>query len=352
MSYPFYLLSPFLKLFNPEIAHNLAIYALKNNLIPKPKKYEASILEQRVWGKVFSNPIGLAAGFDKNAQIIDPMLSQGFGFVEIGSVTPLPQRGNPRPRLFRLQKDKAIINRMGFNNDGMDKVAVRLLKRVRNGIVGINLGKNKSTEDIISDYRKGIIKLAPLADYVVINVSSPNTPGLRNLQCRDSLQTILSGVLKARSEFFPSDSPPILLKISPDLSDNEKIDIAKISIDMDIDGLIATNTTTDRFQGLMDKKAEEVGGLSGLPLMELSNRVLSEMYQLTEGKVPIIGVGGISSGEDAYKKIKAGATLVQLYSAMVYHGPGLVQLIKRDLAKLLRADGFTNISEAIGSEHT
>lgn len=352
MSYPFYLLSPFLKLFDPEIAHNLAIYALKNNLIPKPKKYEASILEQRVWGKVFSNPIGLAAGFDKNAQIIDPMLSQGFGFVEIGSVTPLPQRGNPRPRLFRLQKDKAIINRMGFNNDGMDEVAVRLLKRVRNGIVGINLGKNKSTEDIISDYRKGIIKLAPLADYVVINVSSPNTPGLRNLQCRDSLQTILSDVLKVRSEFFQSDSPPILLKISPDLSDNEKIDIAKISIDMDIDGLIATNTTTHRFKGSLDKKAEEVGGLSGLPLMELSNRVLSEMYQLTEGKVPIIGVGGISSGEDAYKKIKAGATLVQLYSAMVYHGPGLVQLIKRDLAKLLRADGFTNISEAIGSEHT
>ena len=348
---PYCIAGPFIMFLNPETAHDLVIGALPTGLVPSPKSFESSLLKQSVWGRSFSNPVGLAAGFDKNAQVIDPMLAQGFGFVEVGSVTPQAQVGNPRPRLFRLPSDNAVINRLGFNNDGMKKVASRLEGRGRKGIVGVNLGKNKETKDAISDYQKGMLRMAPLADYLVINVSSPNTPGLRSLQRREPLQTLLEAVLQARREVAPKNPPPLLLKIAPDLGEEDKSDIAQVSLATGIDGLIATNTTIERPQDLNDTKAQERGGLSGKPLFNPSTRVLSEMYKLTSGKIPLIGVGGVASGADAYAKIKAGATLVQFYSAMVFYGPARVQMIKRELAELLVADGFSSISEAIGSDH-
>lgn len=348
-TYP--VISPIIRLLKPEAAHELVIRALQVGLVPTTAAFESPLLKQNVWGRFFSNPVGLAAGFDKNARAVDPMLAQGFGFVEVGSVTPRAQFGNSRPRLFRLPRDKAVINRLGFNNDGMEIVASRLETRARKGIVGINLGKNKETKNAISDYREGILKLAPLADYLVVNVSSPNTPGLRGLQRRDPLKHLLESVLQARWEAIPKNPPPLLLKIAPDLDDEDKLSVAEISLVTGIDGLIATNTTTNRPQGLVDRNAKESGGLSGQPLFEPSTRVLSDMYKLTAGKIPLIGVGGVASGADAYAKIKAGATLVQLYSAMVFYGPARVQIIKRDLAKFLAADGFTSISQAIGSDH-
>jgi dihydroorotate dehydrogenase len=349
---PYCLAGPFIRLLDPETLHGLAIRALQSGLVPRPTTFESQALEQSVWGLPFTNPVGLAAGFDKNAQVVDFMLKQGFGFVEIGSVTPRPQAGNPRPRLFRLPGDKAVINRMGLNNDGMEAVASRLEARARKGIVGVNLGKNKDTEDAISDYREGMLRLAPLADYLVINVSSPNTPGMRALQGREPLQALLEAVLQARREVAAENPPPLLLKIAPDLGDEDKSDIAQVALATGIDGMIATNTTIERPQSLSDANTRESGGLSGQPLLEPSTRVLSEMYKLTAGKIPLIGVGGIASGADAYAKIRAGATLVQFYSAMVYHGPARVQIIKRDLAGLLAADGFSCVSQAIGADHS
>ncbi len=345
------LAAPFIKMLDPEAAHGLAIKALRMGLVPTPAAFADPVLEQSLWGRTFANPVGLAAGFDKNAEVADAMLAQGFGFVEIGSVTPRPQPGNPRPRLFRLPGDGAVINRMGFNNDGMEAVAARLQKRPRTGILGVNLGKNKDSLDANEDYRLGIGKLATLADYLVINVSSPNTPGLRSLQGREPLQSLLATVLAARTQAVPENPPPLLLKIAPDLSDQDKSDIAEVALATGIDGLIATNTTIARPEGLKDGNASEAGGLSGRPLFAPSTRVLSEMYQLTAGKIPLIGVGGIASGADAYAKIRAGASLVQFYSAMVYHGPGLVQTIKADLAGLIKAGGFSSISQAIGADH-
>jgi len=349
---PYCLAGHFIRLLDPETAHGLAIRALQAGLVPRPTTFESPALEQSVWGLPFTNPVGLAAGFDKNAQVVDLMLKQGFGFAEIGSVTPRPQAGNPRPRLFRLPSDKAVINRMGLNNDGIEAVASRLEARARKGIVGVNLGKNKDTEEAISDYREGMLRLAPLADYLVINVSSPNTPGLRALQGREPLQALLEAVLQARREVAAENPPPLLLKIAPDLGDEDKSDIAQVALATGIDGMIATNTTIERPQSLSDANTRESGGLSGQPLFEPSTRVLSEMYKLTAGKIPLIGVGGIASGADAYAKIRAGATLVQFYSAMVYHGPARVQIIKRDLAGLLAADGFSRVSQAIGADHS
>jgi len=345
------LAGPLIRLLDPETAHGLAIKALSAGLVPAPATFEDAVLEQTLWGRSFVNPVGLAAGFDKNAEVMEAMLGQGFGFVEIGSVTPKAQPGNPRPRLFRLAGDGAVINRMGFNNDGMDAVATRLERRSAEGLVGVNLGKNKNSEDANADYRQGIIKLAALADYLVINVSSPNTPGLRNLQGRDPLQGLLEAVLAARRAATPENPPPLLLKIAPDLSDEDKSDIAEVALSTGIDGLIATNTTIARPESLRDANAKEGGGLSGRPLLEPSTRVLSEMYHLTAGKIPLIGVGGISSGADAYAKIRAGAALVQFYSAMIYHGPGWVQTIKAELAALIKADGFSSITQAIGADH-
>jgi len=298
----------------------------------------------------FSNPVGLAAGFDKNAEVPDAMLAQGFGFVEVGSVTPQPQAGNPKPRLFRLDTDLAVINRMGFNNDGMEAVRARLQKRRNNseGWIGINLGKNKTTEQALDDYVLGIKALAGLADYVVVNVSSPNTPGLRALQGREPLTHLLAGVRQALTALALDRVPPLLLKVAPDLTDEDKADIANVVMRLRIDGIIATNTTIERPDFLTHSSKAEAGGLSGKPLMDPSTVVLADLYRLTAGKVTLVGVGGISSGADAYRKIRAGASLVQLYSALVYQGPGLINEINTELAACLRRDGFANVSDAVG----
>jgi dihydroorotate dehydrogenase len=340
---------PLLRLLPPERAHRFTIKALASGLVPIRPVADDPILASKLWGLDFPNPVGLAAGFDKNAEVPDAMLRCGFGFVEVGTVTPRPQVGNPQPRLFRLARDGAVINRMGFNNEGLDHVAARLTARRRTGILGANLGKNRDAADVTADYIRGTVALAALADYLVINVSSPNTPGLRDLQRRSEVSVLLAAVIDARDSLHLHRPPPIFLKIAPDLSRQEQEDIAEVSLVSGIDGLIISNTTTARPSDLTSANVPEPGGLSGTPLFEPSTRLLAEMYRLTHGKLPLIGVGGIASGADAYAKIRAGASLVQLYTALIYHGPKLVQHIKRDLAALLRRDGFTSITAAVGT---
>jgi len=339
---------PIIHMMDAETAHGLAIKAFKCGLIPKAKPFHDPILSSNLWGLNFSNPVGLAAGFDKNGEVPDAMLSQGFGFTEIGSVTPQPQAGNPKPRLFRLRDDKAVINRMGFNNDGLDVVAQRLSARNRNGIVGANLGKNKTQEDATADYVAGTKALAGLSDYLVVNVSSPNTPGLRALQNKDQLAELLRAVLSARNETVEKGKAPLLLKVAPDLSDEDKTDIVAVAIETGIDGMIVSNTTIERPESLRSAHKGEGGGLSGQPLFQASSKVLKEIAKEVDGRFPLIGVGGISNADQAYEKIKNGASLVQLYSALVYGGFELVREINEGLAGRLKRDGFKNISEAIG----
>ena len=339
---------PFLDRIDPERAHRLALTALKTGLLGGDRRRDSSSLEQTLFGLRFPNPIGLAAGFDKDGEVYRQTLGLGFGFVELGSVTPKPQPGNPRPRLFRLTADRAVINRMGFNNQGIAALAQRLQTRDRTrGIVGVNLGKNKDQTDAAADYAAGTRLLAPLADYLVINVSSPNTPGLRALQSRDALEALIGAVLEARA----GQRPPLLLKIAPDLTDADRQDIADVALASGLDGLIVSNTTITRPAGLDPRFAGEAGGLSGRPLLEPATTILRDIYKRTEGKLPIIGVGGVACAEDAYAKIRAGASLVQLYSALVFAGPGLVRRIKDELAALLERDGFRNIAQAIGADH-
>jgi len=298
----------------------------------------------------FPNPVGMAAGFDKNAAIPDALFNLGFGFVEVGTVTPRPQAGNPKPRLFRLVEDQAVINRLGFNGQGAAAVVARLQHRQQRGVLGVNIGKNRDTTDEIDDYVKGVSLFAPLADYLTVNISSPNTPGLRDLQRRERLSELLTAIVEARNA-VEGRRTPVLVKIAPDLNETEIRDIAEVSHSTGIDGLIATNTTLARPDTLKSAYKAEAGGLSGHPLFGLSTKILSELYKATEGKIPLIGVGGIASGLDAYQKIKAGASLVQLYSSLVFEGPGLVRRIQRDLLLRLQADGFTNINQAVGSAH-
>jgi dihydroorotate dehydrogenase len=341
---------PLLDRIDPERAHRLAIAALKTGLIGADRRPDPPILAQTVFGMAFPNPIGLAAGFDKDGEVYRQTLALGFGFVELGSVTPKPQPGNPRPRLFRLTADRAVINRMGFNNRGIAAMAARLQGRVAaRGIVGINLGKNKDQTDAAADYAAGTQLLGPLADYLVINVSSPNTPGLRALQSRDALAALIASVLEARAQL--TRRPPLLLKIAPDLTDADRQDIAEVALAAGLDGLIVSNTTIARPAGLDPRFAQEAGGLSGRPLLQPSTETLRDLYRRTSGKLPIIGVGGIACAADAYAKIRAGASLVQLYSALVFDGPGLVRRIKDDLAALLARDGFSHVAEAVGADH-
>lgn len=352
MSDIFHITGPLLRLIDPETGHRLAMRALAAGLVPAGRAFSDAALGVSLWGIDFPNPIGTAAGFDKNAEAVDAALRLGFGFVEIGTVTPRPQPGNPKPRLFRLPEDQAVINRMGFNNEGLEAVLRRLTRRRRRGIVGVNVGKNRDAEDALTDYVTGVKAAAPLADFLVLNVSSPNTPGLRGLQRRSELSRLLEAALAARNEAAEKPGrPPLLVKIAPDLSEDELKDIATTCLETGIDGIIATNTTITRPDGLRGADVGQDGGLSGQPLFELSTRILGDLYRLTEGKVPLIGVGGVSNGEQAYAKIRAGASLVQLYSAMVYHGPGLANRINRELASLLRRDGFSKISEAVGAAH-
>ncbi|HEX9702337.1 MAG TPA: quinone-dependent dihydroorotate dehydrogenase [Rhodospirillales bacterium] len=342
---------PVLSCLDAERAHGLAVAALKRGLVPRPAPYENPSLRINLWGLDFANPIGLAAGFDKDAEAWPAMFDQGFGFVETGTVTPLPQPGNPKPRVFRLARDGAVINRLGFNSVGAAAAARNLSRdRRRAGPVGVNIGKNAASADAAADYAQGARAFAGLADYLVVNVSSPNTPGLRALQSADALAGLLDAVRKAVAEAAPKNPPPLLLKVAPDLTDADKRDIAAVALDKKLDGLIATNTTVERPAALRGAGRGETGGLSGRPLFEPSTRVLADFYDLTGGRLPLIGVGGVGSGAQAYAKIRAGASLVQLYTALVYEGPGLVNRIKRELADCLARDGFTSVTDAVGAD--
>ena len=341
-------IGPLLRTLDPETAHRFTLTVLKTGLFRPAPRADDPILRQELWGRTFSNPIGLAAGFDKNGEVPDAMLRLGFGFVEIGSVTPRPQAGNPRPRMFRLPEDEAVINRLGFNSDGLAAVRLRLAARRRQGVVGVNLGKNRDSADAAADYAAGAAALAPFADYLVCNVSSPNTPGLRALQSRDTLDALVAAVQQALATAMAKDAPPLLLKIAPDLTHEDMRDIAAVARERKLAGLVVSNTTIARPPTLKSRHRAETGGLSGKPLFAPSTDVLRAMYRLLDGRLPLIGVGGIASGKDAYLKIRAGASLVQLYTALVFQGPYLLADIRRDLAARLRADGLARLHDAVG----
>jgi dihydroorotate dehydrogenase len=338
---------PLIRAIDPEDAHGLAVKALAGGFVPTPAPVEDPSLRVKLWGLDFPNPIGLAAGFDKNAEVPDAMLAQGFGFVEIGSVTPRPQPGNPKKRLFRLTADQGVINRLGFNSLGLDVARENLAARKRRGVVGVNLGKNKDTEDAADDYVKGAIALAPFADYLVCNISSPNTPGLRALQSREALDALVLRVQEALAT-LPS-APPLVFKIAPDLIDADLEDVVRVALDRKLAGLIVGNTTLSRPDTLADPQKAETGGLSGRPLFPLSTRILAKTRTLAGRDLVLIGTGGVFDARDAYAKIRAGASLVQLYSALVYRGPGLAARICRELPALLRADGFATVADAVGT---
>ena len=334
---------------NPELAHKIALFALKNNFMKNKLSDYHDFLKLELYGLNFSHPVGLAAGFDKNADCVQQLINCGFSFIEVGTVTNKPQSGNATPRIFCLKKDKAIINRLGFNNKGLEYFQNNI-KSCNNGVIGINIGKNTDAEDAISDYVSLIKGIYLLADYITINISSPNTPHLRDLQQKDMLEKLLIAVLNAVKKIKAPRRVPILLKISPDITDEYKKDIAALTLKYGIDGLILTNTTIGCRNGLKTASKIEYGGLSGKPLFELSTRVLGDMYQLTDGSVPLIGSGGVFNGHDAYKKIKAGASLIQIYTTLIYGGFKVINKINLDLIQLLKKDGFSNIKQAIGSD--
>ncbi|XP_017700599.1 dihydroorotate dehydrogenase (quinone), mitochondrial-like isoform X2 [Phoenix dactylifera] len=366
-------LNPFFALLDAEVAHRLAVSAASHGLVPIEKRPDPAILALEVWGRKFTNPVGLAAGFDKNAEAVEGLLGLGFGFVEIGSVTPIPQEGNPKPRIFRLRQEGegivVVAKRLGAQHGKrkMEETSsslpssgdeVRPGGKAGPGILGVNLGKNKTSEDAAADYVQGVHTLSQYADYLVINISSPNTPGLRKLQGRKQLKDLVKKVQAACDEmqWAGEGPPPLLVKIAPDLSKQDLEDIAVVALALRLDGLIISNTTVSRPDPVSRHPlAGESGGLSGKPLFDLSMNILKELYILTRGKIPLIGCGGVSSvtqhsGEDAYKKIRAGATLVHLYTAFAYGGPALIPQIKAELAECLERDGFKSIQEAVGAD--
>jgi len=343
-------MSGFLKLgtkalhaFPPEMAHGLSLKALKAGLVPSPTIIHDGVLKTKLAGMDLPNPVGLAAGYDKNGEVIDQLLGLGFGFVECGAVTPRPQAGNPKPRVFRLTEDQAVINRMGFNNAGLEALKAKLSARAsRYGFVGVNLGANKDSDDRTEDYVTSLTALEGLASFFTVNISSPNTPGLRALQSKASLDDLLKRVMKAKH------AAPVFLKVAPDLNDEDLADIAASVIENKIDALVVSNTTIERPDTLTSADRAQGGGLSGRPLFERSTALLKAFAKTLDGKVPLVGVGGIEDADTAYAKIRAGATAVQLYSALVYKGPGLVSDINRGLAERLKADGFARVGEAVG----
>ena len=339
---------PVLTRLDPEFAHTLTIKALSRFDRTPAMEPDDPRLRVQAFGLDFPNPVGLAAGFDKNAAATEAMLSFGFGFVEAGTVTPRPQEGNPKPRIFRLREDRAVINRLGFNNEGLDVARKRLVRlQGRPGIRGINIGANKDADDRVADYVTGLKALGPLANYVTVNISSPNTPGLRGLQNKSELQTLLTALSEARTTL--AKRVPLLVKIAPDLDDHACADIAELALAHKLDGLIVSNTTIARPSTLKSHHAAETGGLSGVPLFVRSTAVLRTIRRMTQAKITLIGVGGISSGADALAKIKAGATLVQLYTALTYEGPGLINRIKRELLAELSREGHHAIDTAVGA---
>lgn len=335
-----------LRRIDPERAHALALRGLNTGILPLPGPVTSERLQTQVAGLAFPNPVGLAAGFDKNAEAVASLMRAGFGFLEVGAATPRAQPGNPRPRLFRLAEDQAAINRFGFNNDGADRISQRLAARPRGIPVGLNLGANKDSDDRADDFARVLGTCGAHVDFATVNVSSPNTERLRDLQGKDALSALLGGVFAAR-DALPRRIP-IFLKIAPDLDDAGLRDIADLAVETGIDAVIATNTTLSR-DGLRSRHSGEAGGLSGAPLFERSTRVLAGLSQTTRGAVPLIGVGGVSSGAQAYAKIRAGASAVQLYTAMVYGGLSLAARIARDLDALLENDGFACVADAVGT---
>lgn len=337
-----------------EAAHGLALRVLRWGLAGGPGPVRDDRLAITVAGLDFVNPVGMAAGFDKDAQAPDTLLKLGFGFTEVGTVTPRPQPGNPKPRMFRLTEDEAVINRLGFNNKGHGAAQAALRARAgRPGIVGINIGANKDSADPAADYTAGVRAFYGLADYFTVNISSPNTPGLRSLQRKAALDRLLVAVLAARADVQKTaqNTPrpmPLFVKVAPDLTAQEQENIAEVALARGVDGLIVSNTTLSRPLDLKSPAQTEQGGLSGRPLFTLSTMVLARFYELTQGRLPLIGVGGIGSAEDAYQKIRAGASLVQLYSALVYQGPDLPARIARGLSALLARDGFARVADAVG----
>lgn len=356
MSNYYSLIRPLLFKLDPEAAHRLTLKTMKAGLLPPPGPTVTNkALEVNLWGLKFPNPVGLSAGFDKNAEVVGPAFKLGFGFVETGTVTPRAQGGNPKPRVFRSPEHGAVINRMGFPGDGAQVYKANLEKFLSRkerprGVVGVNIGMNKTQTEPVRDYALLIQMLAPMADYVALNISSPNTPGLRDQQSRDNLLNLIATLKDERKKACGDHPPPLLVKFAPDLTEAQQEELAQAALDAGLDGLILTNTTLERPATLPADFAKETGGLSGRPLKEKSTAVIRNFYKLTKGKIPIIGLGGIENGRDAYEKIKAGASLVQLYTALVYKGPGLINSINHELLDLLKADGYTTIMQAIGKD--
>lgn len=335
-----------LRQFDPETAHGLALRALQAGLAPLPGPVSSARLATQVAGLALPNPVGLAAGFDKNATALAPLARAGFGFVEVGAATPRPQPGNPRPRLFRLTEDQAAINRFGFNNEGMEAIAARLAKRPKGMVLGLNLGANKDSPDRAQDFARVLAHCGPYLDFATVNVSSPNTEKLRDLQGGAALAALLAGVMETRSAL--ARPIPVFLKIAPDLGHDELAELAQVAQTAGVDAIIATNTTLSR-EGLQSAHKTQAGGLSGAPLFEKSTRILAQVSQLTQGRIPLIGVGGVGNAEQAYEKIRAGASAVQLYTAMVFGGLGLAAEIASGLDRLLERDGFDSVAQAVGS---
>jgi len=344
----FSFLRPYIFTLDPEAAHDLAIKSLKFNFIPKSffQVKNEEMLSTELFKKKLNNPIGLAAGFDKSAEVYNSLFKLGFGFVEVGTITPKRQFGNPKPRVFRLEKDKAMINRLGFNNDGIDIISERLNNITPDNFLGINIGPNKDTKDKISDFLKGFSELNKFASYITVNISSPNTEGLRDFHEEKLLSKLLSKLLELKKK--QKITCPIVLKLSPDIGENEITNVNEMVLKFKIDGLILTNTTNQNRVTLLDTNKNEVGGLSGLPLQKLSLKFIKIFYKSSKRKIPIIGVGGIDNGQSAFEKIAAGASAVQLYTGMVYKGPGVVKDIKKELIEILKKEKIKNISQVIG----
>ena len=344
----FSILKPVLFKLDPENAHDFAIKSLKFNPFPK-KMFEVEgeeILKIELLGKIFPNPIGMAAGFDKSAEVYNSLLSLGFGFVEVGTVTPLKQFGNPKPRVFRLEDDEALINRLGFNNDGIDEIKARIKSNKKKGVLGINIGPNKDTKDQKNDFCLGLKNFFDLADYITVNISSPNTEGLRDFHDQKKLTDLLVSLNEIKKN--KKTTVPLLLKISPDIKNGYIPEIADAAIKHNISAIILTNTTNGNRSNLKSKFKDEEGGLSGKPLYQLSNNMIKNFYKELKNKIPIIGVGGVNSGKSAYDKIVAGASLLQLYTGFVYRGPFTAKNIKKELIQIFKAEGIKNIKEAVG----
>ncbi len=343
------LLKPFIFKIDPEMAHDLAIKSLKYNFLPEDifRVENEEILETKIFNSKIKNPIGLAAGFDKSAEVYNSLFKFGFGFIEVGTVTPKEQFGNPKPRIFRLENDRALINRLGFNNDGLKKVSQRLQKNSPNGFLGVNIGPNKDSKNRVDDYLQCIKEISTYTDYITINISSPNTPGLRDFHD----QNTLSDLLKNITDFTKKNKikKPLALKVSPDIPEREISNIIELIKKFKIHGVVVSNTTDKNRENLTGLHKSEIGGLSGMPLSEISNRLIKKFYKETKGEISIIGVGGISSGSTAFEKLKSGANLLQLYTGMIYEGPSIVKKIKAELIDILKKERIKNVSEIVGT---